>query len=298
LDFDFNDFLKNLNNGLYIVDKKRKILFWNKMAEKITGYMASDIVGSYCYDNILMHIDAQGRHLCTGLCPLDHTIKDGHPRYAEIFLHHKDGHRIPVIIRTTPLRDSKRNIIGAAELFSESCDKDRLTEKIHALEKLALIDHLTGLPNRLFIEREIVSDLNEMERSWRFFAILFLDIDNFKDFNDRYGHASGDMILKTISKTLLSNSRPYDVFGRWGGEEFLGIIRNVDIKQLREICERYRILIEESKVEINGKQLNVTVSIGAVMARVDDTVQSLVDRADAMMYESKKKGKNRVSIQE
>ena len=83
-----------------------------------------------------------------------------------------------------------------------------------------------------------------------------------------------------------------------GGEEFLGIIRNIDIARLKQICERYRVLIEKSNAEINGKQVNVTVSIGAAMARVDDTVQSAVDRADAMMYESKKMGKNKLTVQE
>lgn len=298
MDFDFMGLIKNLNDGLYLVDKHRKIVFWNDMSEKITGFPAAQVVGSFCYDNILMHIDAEGRKICTDLCPLAHTINDGIPRSAEVFLHHRDGHRVPVIVRITPLKDKNGKIIGAAELFSEFGSKSLLMDRIHSLEKLAMIDHLTGLPNRHFMEKELLAGLNEMEREWRFFAIIFLDIDNFKSFNDTYGHSAGDNILKIVSKTLLSASRPYDVFGRWGGEEFLGIIRNVDIKLLKQICERYRVLIEKSNVEIGGKQVNITVSIGTAMAQVDDTVQSAVDRADAMMYESKKKGKNRITVHE
>ena len=94
-----------------------------------------------------------------------------------------------------------------------------------------------------------------------------MDIDHFKKFNDTYGHDVGDQVLKYVANTLLKNSRPFDVMGRWGGEEFVGILRNVGLEQLEELGNRLRMLVESSYIASQDKTLHVTISMGATLMR-------------------------------
>jgi diguanylate cyclase (GGDEF)-like protein len=165
------------------------------------------------------------------------------------------------------------------------------------MEQLALLDPLTALPNRRHLESHIYSRLEEFRRDGWAFGILFIDIDNFKMVNDRYGHETGDRVLKMVARTLNANSRYFDVVGRWGGEEFVGVIYNVDRKSLQEIAERWRLLVEQS-VLTDLDSLGVTISIGVSQVRSGDTIDSILHRADANLYKAKQSGKNRVCMED
>lgn len=100
----YKDIIDNLYDGIYFVDRDRVITYWNKGAERITGYAATQTIGHSCRDNLLNHVTANGIQLCMTNCPLAAVMEDGHVREAEVFLHHKDGHRMPVVVRATPMR--------------------------------------------------------------------------------------------------------------------------------------------------------------------------------------------------
>ena len=277
----------------YFVDKHRRIIYWNQAAEDLTGYTAAEVMGSHCFDNILIHVDKTGQNLCLNMCPLGETIKDGTPRTAEVFLHHKSGHRVPVRVHTSPLMAEQGNILGAVELFTDISEYNLIQDRMAELENIALFDELTGLPNRAHINTELEIRFHEMERYGTGFAVLFIDIDNFKWFNDRYGHGVGDQILNTVGATLKFASRPFDLFGRWGGEEFVGILKNIGIDELSSVAERYRNLIKSSLIHYRTEMIGITVSVGGTIADSSDTAASLINRADRFMYESKKSGRDR-----
>ena len=109
----YRKILDNLFDGVYFVDRDRVITYWNKGAEKITGYDAGQVMGRSCRDNILNHVTANGVQLCLTNCPLASTMEDGKQREAEVYLHHADGHRLPVTVRASPIYDEQGNIIGA-----------------------------------------------------------------------------------------------------------------------------------------------------------------------------------------
>ncbi|MRR14440.1 diguanylate cyclase [archaeon] len=293
--YNYYELLVNLHDGLYCVDTERCIIFWNKAAEHLTGYSASEVVGSRCSDNILIHVDAEGKSLCTSGCPLANTMTDGINNDAEVYLHHKQGYRVPVRVRTMPLHDEQGEIVGGAELFSDNSAYHSLEQRTEELEKLSLLDPLTGLSNRRNVEFEFQARLQEMARFKTSFGVLFMDIDHFKAVNDTYGHDTGDLTLKTIGQTMTLISRPFDLVGRWGGEEFVCIIRNVGMDELVKAGDRYRALIENTSVSLRQGDINVTVSIGATLALGDDTMESLVKRADSLMYQSKVSGRNRLT---
>jgi len=123
-----------------------------------------------------------------------------------------------------------------------------------------------------------------------------MDIDHFKNFNDTYGHDVGDEVLKFVANTFTSNSRPYDLFGRWGGEEFLGIIRNISEQDLERLGNKVRTLIETSYIIHENEKLHVTISIGATLVKADDNIESLIKRADTLLYKSKAAGRNRLIL--
>jgi len=288
--------IENLYDGLYFVDRDRVITYWNKGAERISGFTADEVVGKSCADNILTHVDSQGNSLCTGMCPLAATIADGTLREAELFMHHKDGHRIPVSVRVSTLTDRDGIIIGGVEIFTDISNQEATKLRVKELEKLALLDNLTQLANRNYIEREIQSRFEEKKRLNVPFGILFIDIDHFKKFNDSYGHDVGDEVLKFVANTFVANTRPFDLYGRWGGEEFIGIIRNINGKELELLGNRVRILIENSFIIHENEKLYVTISIGATLVNKKDTIDSLIKRADTLLYKSKAAGRNCLTI--
>jgi diguanylate cyclase (GGDEF)-like protein len=201
-----------------------------------------------------------------------------------------------VAIRITPIRDSAGSIMGVLELFSDISSKSATLLRIKELEKLSLTDTLTMLANRRYIQMELESRLQELARfNWPF-AVLYMDIDHFKNINDTYGHGVGDVVLKTVADALVASVRPFDLIGRWGGEEFVGIMRNVDEEGLYLIGDRLRQLVEAASVVIDQKKISVTVSAGGVMAKTDDTVAELIKRADELMFKSKAAGRNCLTI--
>ena len=186
----------------------------------------------------------------------------------------------------------------SVEMFTEISSRQALQEQVEELKKLALIDPLTGLPNRRHLETQLHSRLEELRRSGIGFGLLFLDVDHFKQFNDRYGHDIGDQVLTIVANTLSFSVRPFDIMCRWGGEELAGIFPHTDEATLEAIAERLRILVAHSRVDTGSGVLTVTVSIGGTVAGPDHSAASLVKRADTLMYASKTHGRNRVTIRE
>lgn len=294
--YSYAQIIANLHDGLYFVDADRIITYWNKAAERISGFSADEVIGKSCADNILTHVDAKGTSLCLGMCPLAATIADGIDREAEVYMHHKDGHRVPVFVRVSPLKDPKGQVIGGIELFTDMSSIQANTLRVLELEKLALLDNLTQLANRNYIEKELQARFEEQKRLEIPFGILFIDIDHFKRVNDTYGHDVGDAVLRFVAQTFVNNSRPFDLYGRWGGEEFLGIIRNISADDLERLGDRLRVLIEHSYVVHDKHKLQVTVSLGATTMHKGDMIESLIKRADTLLYESKRLGRNRLSL--
>jgi diguanylate cyclase (GGDEF)-like protein/PAS domain S-box-containing protein len=290
----YSRIIDGLHDGLYFVDTDRIITYWNKAAERISGFSAAEVVGKSCADTILTHVDGMGTCLCTGSCPLAATIADGVDREAQVFLHHKDGHRVPVLVRVSLLKDQDGRVVGGIELFTDISNIQANMLRIQELEKLALLDNLTQLANRNYIERELQSRFEEHRRLRIPFGILFIDIDHFKRVNDTYGHDIGDEVLCFVARTFTANSRAFDLYGRWGGEEFLGIIRDIKADDLEQLGNRLRVLIEHAYILHGGEKLRITVSIGATSVTANDDTESLIKRADSLLYESKRQGRNRL----
>jgi diguanylate cyclase (GGDEF)-like protein/PAS domain S-box-containing protein len=290
--------LDSLFDGVYFVDINRQITYWNAAAERISGYSRSEVIGKSCSDNLLRHIDAEGCELCLEGCPLAITIQDGKTREASVFLHHTLGHRVPVSVRTSPVRDDSGEIIGAVEIFSDNSSSLQILHEFEQLKQTAYLDALTGVGNRRYGEMTLSSRIHDLHTHEIPCGVLFMDIDHFKRFNDTYGHKTGDDVLIMVAKSISYSLRKMDVVARWGGEEFIVILPGASNVIIRSVSERIRILIENSFLLVNGKKVHVTVSIGATMSQSGDSAESIVSRADGFMYRSKNSGRNLVTADE
>jgi diguanylate cyclase (GGDEF)-like protein/PAS domain S-box-containing protein len=290
--------LDNLYDGVYFVNLKREITFWNMAAERITGFTKAEVLGKRCADNLLRHVDHHGNSLCEGACPLSYTLRDGQLRSASVFLHHKDGHRLPVAIGVAPITDNQQNIIGAVEIFRDDSATVAALDHLKELEGLVYLDGLTRIANRTYLETFIIAKFNELRRLGWSFGVVFVDVDRFKQVNDTFGHQTGDVVLKMVAQTLLKNCRSFDLVGRWGGEEFLCVISNLkDADQVIVTADRLRALVESAWVSLPDCSLHVTISLGVTLARLQDSPETLIQRADDLMYRSKDAGRNRVTYE-
>ncbi|MCG2787303.1 MAG: sensor domain-containing diguanylate cyclase [Anaerolineae bacterium] len=291
----YKSLLDNLYDGVYFVDTERKITYWNKGAEKITGYTAEQVMDKFCRDNILNHCTENGEELCLHNCPLTKSIQSGAHVEAEVFLHHADGHRVPVLVRTSPIIEDGK-VIGAVEIFSNSSRLINARRRAQEMEIMALKDILTGVANRRAGESRLEAMLLEFAQNQQPFALLFADIDNFKHVNDRFGHEIGDKVLQMIAKTLSLNLRQNDLVSRWGGEEFVALIRGVDQKGMQQTANKLLMLTQKTRLDLKDQEVSVTLSIGATLSRKGDTLEEIIQRSDALMYESKKNGRNRATF--
>jgi diguanylate cyclase (GGDEF)-like protein/PAS domain S-box-containing protein len=284
-------------DGVYFVDRDRRITYWNRGAEQITGYDAKTVVGHRCSENILNHVTADGVMLCLKGCPLAASIKDGKSKEAEVFLHHAKGNRVPVHVRVAPIKDENGIIVGAVETFSRSSSSEMALSELADLRSKVDQDELTGLRNRAYMERRLHGLLAETNGGQPTAGVLFVDIDHFKEVNDEYGHETGDQVLIMVARTIRENLRGGDVVGRWGGDEFLIIVYDIpSLEKLRGIAEKIRTLVEYSRLDIGDRSCSVTISIGGTLPLKGDTRESLVKRADELMYKNKRATRNRAMI--
>lgn len=291
----YEDILDNMYEGLYLVDRDRRITYWNRGAEKITGFSSGEVVGCACRDNILNHVDDQGIPLCdSALCPAERSMITRSAIERTLYLRHKEGHRVAVTTRISPIKDAEGNIAGAIELFTDNKATVEAQRKMQELEKMALLDPLTQLGNRRHLEMHVQSSLSEMRRYGWPFGVLFIDVDGFKKINDNHGHDVGDRTLKMVGATMSNSLRSSDFLGRWGGDEFLAIVLNVGPDQLLAIGNKLRALVERSAMSIGRSFERVTVSVGAAAADADDTMDTMLKRADSLMYRAKASGGNLV----
>jgi diguanylate cyclase (GGDEF)-like protein/PAS domain S-box-containing protein len=286
-------------DGVYFVDNDRRITYWNKGAENISGYQPKDVLNFRCSDGLLCHIDAEGRGMCGPLCPLSRAVNNGQATgQTRVYLKHKDGRRVPVDVVSSPINDPAGRRLGAAQIFRDASIYEEEAKASELLSKLAAMDPLTELLNRRKIEMELDLELKKSRRLGLPLSLIFCDLDYFKNINDQYGHPVGDEVLKGVSRHLQAGIREYDRAARYGGEEFLIMLPQTKAEIAVEIAERLRLSIERWRL-IHREKLwpfKVTISLGVAELNRDESMVSLIDRADKALYRAKQGGRNAVYL--
>ena len=168
--------------------------------------------------------------------------------------------------------------------------------RLHRMvERQALVDGLTGLANRRQADEALASELARTERLGGPVGLILADVDDFKAVNDRFGHPTGDVVLRDLADTLRENVREIDTAARWGGEEFAVILPGTDLEGAAQVAERIRAALAEREIlSVDGAPLHVTASFGVATSTATTTVQQLVEAADESLYRAKRAGKDRV----
>ncbi|WP_374631415.1 diguanylate cyclase [Ferrovibrio sp.] len=164
------------------------------------------------------------------------------------------------------------------------------------LEEMATTDRLTGLVSRNAYDMLMAQALKDAQRRNRPVSAVMLDVDRFKLVNDTYGHLQGDRVLRGVAQAMRASLRASDIVCRWGGDEFLVLLRDCDLVNAERIAETIRAVIEEAEFGGDGKHVNATVSIGIAPYCSGDNVDRLLSRADAALYAAKLAGRNSVRV--
>lgn len=293
----FKDLLDHMSDGVYVSGNDRRVLYCNKAAVGLTGYEAEEVVGKTCSENGHCPIGHNGRSVCEEGCLLSESLKDGAARRTKAFFLHKQGRRVPVSVRVEPIVARDGTVIGVAEIFKDQSQREAARRKVEAMERLAFIDPLTQMPNRRSLEMSLQAALLEYKVTGMPFGALLIDLDKLKKINDSFGHAHGDYALNQVAKILCATMRPTDTVGRWGGDEFLAILPGVTTGILRQLAIRCGANVaRDSFSEIDSQPVSLSVSVGGTLACDKDTAETLIARADDLMYESKAGGRDRVTI--
>jgi two-component system cell cycle response regulator len=194
-----------------------------------------------------------------------------------------EGHMQDQLLVKTIARE-----LGAALRMASLVEESRL---------LATTDALTGLVNRRAFSDWALRELRRTQRYHDAFSVILLDVDHFKNINDRYGHAAGDVVLGAVARQLMAGIRNCDVVARWGGEEFVLALPSTSLEGACEVAERARRRLEAADIMTSeGQHIPVTASFGVALLDPHESLEQLIDRADRAMYTAKSSGRNRVEF--
>ncbi len=200
--------------------------------------------------------------------------------------------------------ESEMNEVNKKLSTGEDHVKD-LENKVQVLEsqlieakKEAVIDHLTGLLTRRAYDTEIKMIDKNFERENIQYAIIFFDLDHFKNINDTFGHDAGDTVLKTFSKILKSQTRENDILARYGGEEFVATVEYKLRREILQYLKRIKHIVTDNSFKYNDQKIKVTFSAGVVLRNDHKDYQSALQKADILLYEAKNGGRNKIILED
>jgi diguanylate cyclase (GGDEF)-like protein/PAS domain S-box-containing protein len=281
-----------MSDGLMVVGRDGKIMFANPEAGLLLGYEANELLGADMHD--LLHVTAEGSPAARGECPVLGITRSGQTyRGVEESFRRKDGSVMPVSVSVSAVR--RDNDVGDIVVAFHDISERKLLER--ELEHRAHTDVLTGLSNRRHFYELAEQEVARAKRYGTPLAVLMLDIDHFKKINDTYGHPIGDAVLQKLSEVCRKTLRENDIIGRLGGEEFAILLPEADNQRALEVAERLRLAVANSRIPLPKEgHFRFFVSIGVTsFVETDESIDSMLKRADAALYASKHGGRNRVS---
>ncbi|WP_229262484.1 sensor domain-containing diguanylate cyclase [Duganella radicis] len=291
----------------FVLDINGKVIIWNLACERLTGVAAWEVLGTSdhwksFYEEqrpTLADLVIQGRAADLHRLYRQHARRNDTDNNlcAENWCDMpRVGRRRYLAADASPIFDSDGKLVAVVETLRDVTDEKRAQV---ALEQLATRDGLTGLANRRCFDDTLNAEWQRALRQQQPLSLLMVDVDNFKQYNDAYGHLGGDECLQRIATAVSSEMRANDLVARYGGEEFAVILPNQSLKGAAIVAERIRCRVEQLHLpNLGSKQHVVTVSIGAAtaLAAPENDPSQLVATADSALYRAKHMGRNRISL--
>lgn len=281
----FSDIAYSSSDWLWETDGEGRFTYCSEGVYGVLGYAAEDVIGRTLFDFLApTEIDYRAH--------VQDLIQNKEPlRNLENWNLHLDEHLVGLLISGTPIVREDGSLTGYRGVFKDITEQKRVEEEIR---RIAYYDRLTGLPNRTLLTDRMEVALSRAKRDAEQLAILFIDLDRFKNVNDNLGHSVGDQLLRLVAERLKKSIRECDTLARLGGDEFIILLNDIDNSdQIIHICKRIFTNLE-SYFDLNGYHFFISCSIGIALFPHDgESVQTLMKNADTAMYRAKENGRNR-----
>jgi len=281
--------LDSIGDAVASTDFRGHLTYLNKAAEHLTGFQQEAACGRPIGE-VFRLVHAVSRRPID--CPVTEAIIENQRRsVAAHCLLRREDTLVPVDVSATPIHDRLGGVVGAVLVAHDVTAARELSDR---LAHLALYDHLTGLPNRTLFADRLDRAIGLAKRTGDSFSLLYIDLDNFKEVNDRLGHQAGDQLLQTAADRLLRCVRDSDTVSRQGGDEFLALLINCGEADAGILCAQKIVSTLSAPYTIDGKQLRLSATVGIAVYPSDaDDARSLVRAADTAMYRGKGAGRGR-----
>ena len=275
----FRSILEDLPTGVCVIDLQKRIVLWSDGAERITGRPRYEVIGHCCIGEPMLHCDQPGCEWCKEDCPFARAMKTSHEAEGLGFLHHKAGHQVPVHVRAVPVHDEHGSIVGAAAIF-----EDRLTEigsdrREDGRQFPGCVDAVTEVASHAMMQSHLRESLATFAEVHVPFGILCMRLEGLDHFRASFGPEAASSLLRMVARTLESAVWRTDFVGRWSDDQFLIILNGCRDDALRSVRERLHRMLFGEGIEWWGEKRSLPLLMGQATAQPDDTVESLVERA-------------------
>lgn len=289
---EINQIFKTVAGGILLIDNNFNILRHNEAFLRMTGASAQAARDRKCYEVF------PSANCHTPECPIQKIKKGAERLENDLEMTGPDGDKVYYHVLATPFRGPAGDLIGIVEHITDVTSRVLAEKALQASEcrykELSSTDELTGLFNKRHFNQHLEMEVARAKRYGHPLALMIMDIDNFKHYNDTYGHPAGDVVLATLGKLLKKSLRLNDLACRYGGEEFVVILPETEGETALMLAERIRerfAALEFSPAE--GLVVQKTLSIGVAQLKTDESGAALLQRADQNLYAAKNSGRNR-----
>jgi diguanylate cyclase (GGDEF)-like protein/PAS domain S-box-containing protein len=271
--------LESLQVGVCVVDLQRKIIFWSDGAERITGNLRHEVVGRPCAGRTLLQCNQSTCESCGSECPVGAAFQGAHPSQTEGYLHHKQGHRVPVHVWAVPVRDAHGSVIGVLQSFEDHVQPEDGEQREDSLKSSGCVDEITGIANHAIMQSHLRETLGTFAELQVPFGVLHLRLKGFDVFRANFGAEAATCMLRMVAHTLELAVWRTDHVGRWTDDQFLVILNGCSGDSLRAVGDRIGRMLASDGIEWWGEKRSLAVSIGHAAARPGDTAESMLERA-------------------
>jgi diguanylate cyclase (GGDEF)-like protein/PAS domain S-box-containing protein len=292
----FRSILETLPTGVYLVDRHRKILFWNDGAAEITGYLRQDVVGHFLREHLLATSEEVKDKDSDPTDPLSVVFRDGKSTTANVSILHKEGYRVPIVLRTVPIRNGRGAVVGAAECFEINISSSERTRRHAAIAQIGGLDDALGIPARNYMEPHLREKLTASADHHVPFGILLVQVDQMDQLRATRGPGVVPTILRVVARTIENSLRSTDLVGCWSENQFLVVLMECKEAEVGRVAQRIMKMVCQSEVEWWGDTITVTAAFGGAGSRPGDTLELLVARAGKCLVRSLAEGGNRVTV--
>jgi two-component system cell cycle response regulator len=288
----FSELFENVPIACFTVDIEGSIREWNLAAQQLYGYTKEEVLFQPFYAKVFHGASASKMHEI-----LQRVIQGSVMAGIESEDYDSEGNLHYVLRSVFPIRNPNREVVGAIVSVVDVTYRIEYENQLKALnqklQSLAVTDGLTGLHNHRAFQDYLEEQFQVAMRNKQPLAVILMDVDHFKQYNDTYGHQAGDEVLRQVAQILSAHVREGDFVARYGGEEFVVVLPRTDSESAVAVAERLREAVQSAEWRLRP----VTGSFGVACIRPDmETRQELIEAADQALYQAKKNGRNRVEV--